>query len=137
MTVPNETTPDAVILDWMLRACPVSKSGRQLRRKTETRHVAHHYADGAQRRRPTSARPHVGADDYLSKPFSMPELVARVRRFAAHQASQTKGPLTFGDIMLDLDAHRVSRGGKYIPPGAHRVPAAPVLDGAPGYGLLA
>jgi two-component system phosphate regulon response regulator PhoB len=115
MTVANETTPDAVILDWMLPRMSGIEVCRQLRRKTETRHVPIIMLTARSEETDKVRGLNVGADDYLTKPFSMPELVARVRALLRRtKPSQSKGQLTFGDIMLDLDAHRVSRGGKYI-----------------------
>ncbi len=115
MTVANETTPDAVILDWMLPRMSGIEVCRQLRRKAETRNVPIIMLTARSEETDKVRGLNVGADDYLTKPFSMPELVARVRALLRRtKPSQSKGQLTFGDIVLDLDAHRVSRGGKYI-----------------------
>ena len=115
ITVANETTPDAVILDWMLPRMSGIEVCRQLRRKAETRHVPIIMLTARSEETDKVRGLNVGADDYLTKPFSMPELVARVRALLRRtKPSQSKGQLTFGDIVLDLDAHRVSRGGKYV-----------------------
>jgi two-component system phosphate regulon response regulator PhoB len=88
---------------------------RQLRRKSETRHVPIIMLTARTEETDKVRGLNVGADDYLTKPFSMPELVARVRALLRRaKPSQSKGQLTFGDIVLDLDAHRVTRGGKAI-----------------------
>jgi two-component system phosphate regulon response regulator PhoB len=51
----------------------------------------------------------------MTKPFSMVELLARIRALLRRsKPSQAKGQLNFADITMDLDAHRVSRGGKYV-----------------------
>ena len=115
ITVANETTPDAVILDWMLPRMSGIEVCRQLRRKAETRHVPIIMLTARSEETDKVRGLNVGADDYLTKPFSMPELVAHVRALLRRtKPSQSKGQLTFGDIVLDLDAHRVSRGGKYV-----------------------
>jgi two-component system phosphate regulon response regulator PhoB len=115
VTVADETPPDAVILDWMLPRMSGIEVCRQLRRKPETRNVPIIMLTARSEETDKVRGLNVGADDYMTKPFSMPELVARVRALLRRaKPSQTKGQLSFGDIVLDLDAHRVSRGGRYV-----------------------
>ncbi len=115
VTVANETPPDAVILDWMLPRMSGIEVCRQLRRKSETRTVPIIMLTARSEETDKVRGLNVGADDYITKPFSMPELIARVRALLRRaKPSHAKGQLAFGDIQLDLDAHKVSRGGKYI-----------------------
>ncbi len=115
MTVADETRPDAVILDWMLPRMSGIEVCRQLRRKAETRSVPIIILTARSEETDKVRGLNVGADDYMTKPFSMPELVARVRALLRRaKPSQQKGQLTFADIILDMDSHRVSRGGQYI-----------------------
>jgi two-component system OmpR family response regulator len=58
----------------------------------------------------------VGGDDYVTKPFSLEELVARIRSVMRRTgaAEPESGKLVFEDLELDEDAHEVTRGGNYI-----------------------
>ena len=115
LSVADETPPDAVILDWMLPRMSGIEVCRQLRRKTETRSVPIIMLTARTDETDKVRGLNVGADDYKTKPFSMPELIARVRALLRRaKPSQAKGQISFGDIQLDLDAHKVSRGGKYV-----------------------
>jgi two-component system phosphate regulon response regulator PhoB len=115
MTVAEETAPDAIILDWMLPRMSGIEVCRQLRRKTNTRSVPIIMLTARGEETDKIRGLNVGADDYMTKPFSMPELLARVRALLRRALpAQTKGQLTFSDVIMDLDAHRVNRAGQYI-----------------------
>jgi DNA-binding response OmpR family regulator len=55
-----------------------------------------------------------GADDYLVKPFAVQELIARLRALTRRRGDQTRSLLSYADIVLDLDAHSATRGGRPI-----------------------
>ena len=57
----------------------------------------------------------IGADDYMTKPFSVPELVARIKAVLRRiQPVKVKGELVFEDIRMDLATCRVSRGSRFV-----------------------
>lgn len=115
MTVADEVEPDVIILDWMLPRMSGIEVCRQLRRKSSTRNVPILMLTARGEEVDKVRGLNVGADDYMTKPFSLPELLARMRALLRRSLpAQTKGQLTYGDIVMDLDAHRVNRGGEYI-----------------------
>ena len=107
--------PDLVILDWMIEGTSGIEVCRRLRRNKATAHVPIIMltARGSEDDRIRGLE--TGADDYLGKPFSPRELVARanaiMRRIRPALAGET---LTVGDLVLDATAHRVTRGGRPI-----------------------
>ena len=111
----SEEVPDLVVLDWMIEGTSGIEVCRRLRRSKATAHVPIIMltARGSEDDRIRGLE--TGADDYLGKPFSPRELVARanaiMRRIRPALAGET---LTVGDIVLDATAHRVTRGGRPI-----------------------
>ncbi len=115
ITVADEVTPDVIILDWMLPHMSGIEVCRQLRRKSATRDVPILMLTARAEEVDKVRGLNVGADDYMTKPFSVPELLARMKALLRRaMPAQSKGQLSYGDIVMDLDAHRVNRAGKYI-----------------------
>jgi len=115
LSVIAENPPDLVILDWMLPLVSGLEVCRQIRRKTETRElpVIMLTARGEEADRVRGLEG--GADDYISKPFSPSELVARVR--AVLRRSRPAGGddlLTYAGVVMDLSSHRVLRNGRAV-----------------------
>jgi two-component system phosphate regulon response regulator PhoB len=108
-----EEIPDLVILDWMIEGTSGIEVCRRLRRSASTARVPIIMltARGAEDDRVRGLE--TGADDYLTKPFSPRELLARVaavlRRVRPALAGET---LLVGDLLLDPVAHRVERAGE-------------------------
>lgn len=115
LTVVEETSPDLILLDWMLPMMSGIEVCRQLRRKPGTKEVPIVMITARGEEQDKIRGLNTGADDYITKPFSMPELMARIRALLRRtQPTPAKGTLDYQDIMMDLSAHRVTRGGRYV-----------------------
>ena len=110
-----ERRPDAVLLDWMLPLVSGIEVCRQIRRAPATRSmpVIMLTARGEEGDRVRGLNS--GADDYVVKPFSLAELVARLRAVIRRaQPNADERMLRYADVTMDLVAHRVSRAGKPV-----------------------
>jgi two-component system, OmpR family, phosphate regulon response regulator PhoB len=110
-----ELKPDVVLLDWMLPLVSGIEVCRQLRRAPATRGlpVIMLTARGEEADRVRGLDS--GADDYVVKPFSPTELVARLRAVMRRaQPATTAETLRFADVSMDLGAHRVTRNGRAV-----------------------
>jgi two-component system phosphate regulon response regulator PhoB len=111
----REHVPDLLVLDWMLPGLSGIELCRRLRmrRETERLPVIMLTARGEEGDRVRGLA--TGADDYVVKPFSVPELLARIRALLRRaKPSETAELLAFGDIELDRSQHRVRRAGKAL-----------------------
>jgi two-component system phosphate regulon response regulator PhoB len=111
----RESVPDLVILDWMLPGLSGIELCRRLRARPETKAlpIIMLTARGEESERIRGLT--TGADDYIVKPFSVPELIARVRALLRRAAPERVADvLTYGDIELDREKKRVSRAGREI-----------------------
>ena len=115
LMIADETRPDAVLLDWMLPRISGIEVCRQLRRKSDTRNVPIIMLTARTEEADKIRGLNIGADDYITKPFSMPELMARLSALLRRaKPREAKGALSFADIVMDLATHRVSRATKQI-----------------------
>ena len=111
----EENPPDVVILDWMLPKISGIEICRRIRSKPETRNIPIIMLTARSEEADRIRGLETGADDYLTKPFSTNELIARVRavlrRIRPGLADDT---VICGDIKVDRVSHRVTRGEKEI-----------------------
>jgi two-component system, OmpR family, phosphate regulon response regulator PhoB len=111
----QEETPDAVLLDWMLPRVSGLELCRQIRRSAAWREVPIIMLTARGEETDRVRGLDSGADDYVVKPFSTSELVARLRAVIRRARPAANAEiLRFGDLSLDLSAHRVSRAGQAI-----------------------
>lgn len=111
----KEELPDLLILDWMLPGLSGVELCRRLRQREESERlpIIMLTARGEESERVRGLS--VGADDYVVKPFSTPELVARVRAMLRRaKPEKIATHLSAGDIDLDRETHRVRRAGREI-----------------------
>lgn len=115
LVVMEEERPDLIILDWMLPGLSGIEICRQIRAGTTTRAlpIIMLTARGEETDRLRGLS--TGADDYIVKPFSVAELMARVKALLRRAAPEkTADILERSGIVLDRQAHRVSRGPREI-----------------------
>ena len=106
----EERKPDLVLLDWMLPYVSGIEICRRIRRNPDTRDLPIIILTARGEEDDRIRGLEAGADDYVVKPFSPSELVARVRAVLRRtRPAFDKDNLTYGDITMDLTTHRVSR----------------------------
>lgn len=112
MMLASEQAPDLVVLDWMIEGTSGIEVCRRLRKNKSTENVPIIMLTARGEEDDRIRGLETGADDYVTKPFSPRELIARVgaimRRIRPALAGET---LVVGDITLDSTAHRVERRG--------------------------
>jgi two-component system phosphate regulon response regulator PhoB len=111
----RETLPDLIILDWMLPGMSGIEFARKLKSDefTKTIPIIILTARGEEIDKVRGLE--VGADDYVTKPFSPRELNARIKAVLRRSAPQmTDDPIEFGGLRLDPSAHRVSGNGSTL-----------------------
>src|SRR5436309_10577383 len=105
--------PDLIVLDWMLPDVDGIEVGRRLRAQGSEAAVLLLTAKDATENKVEALR--AGGDDYVTKPFSLAELVARVQAILRRTASDLPGDtLRFADLVLDEERHEVFRGEEQI-----------------------
>ena len=110
-----EARPDVVLLDWMLPAMSGIEVCRQIRRKPGTRDLPVIMVTARTEDADAVRALNTGADDYITKPFTIETLLARIRAVLRRAgAPPAKGRLEFHDIAMDLAAHRVTRNGRAV-----------------------
>jgi two-component system, OmpR family, phosphate regulon response regulator PhoB len=111
----RESPPDLVVLDWMLPGISGIELCRRLRSRSDTERlpIIILTARGEESERVRGLA--TGADDYIVKPFSVPELLARVKALLRRtNPARVASLLRIGDVELDRDRRRVSRGGREV-----------------------
>jgi two-component system phosphate regulon response regulator PhoB len=114
----KDSPPDVILLDWMIEGISGIEVCRRLRRTPGTAAVPIIMITGRDDEVDRICGLDTGADDYVTKPFSPRELIARIG--AVMRRSRPVLPneeLRFADLEMDLARHRVRRGGQNVPLG--------------------
>jgi two-component system phosphate regulon response regulator PhoB len=111
----KESPPDIVLLDWMIEGISGIEVCRRLRRSSGTSNVPIIMLTGRGEEQDRVRGLETGADDYVTKPFSPRELVARVGAVLRRVRPALAGEqLRFSDLEMDIVSHKVKRAGKTV-----------------------
>lgn len=111
----SERAPDLIILDWMLPKLSGVEVCRRLRRRKETSKTPVIMLTARSDETDRITGLDFGADDYMIKPFSMPELFARTRALMRRaKPSLLEDIIRVGDVEVDSQAFRVKRDGETV-----------------------
>ncbi len=111
----EESPPDLVILDWLLPKVSGIEVCRRIRARSETRNLPIIMVTARAEEDDRIRGLDTGADDYLTKPFSTNELIARVRAVLRRiRPGLAEDTVSVGDIVVDRVSHRVMRGEQEI-----------------------
>ena len=109
----EETAPDVIVLDWMMPNLSGIEICRRIKIKPETRSIPVIMLSARAEEVDKVRGLETGADDYVVKPYSVIELMARVRSQLRRTRPASVGQrLQFSDIILDAETHRVTRKDK-------------------------
>src|SRR5215468_9057113 len=110
-----EGSPDLIVLDWMLPGISGLELCRRLRTGKDSRTIPIILLTARSEEGDRIRGLSTGADDYVVKPFSLPELMARVKAILRRTAPDRMAEvLKIGDIELDRAAHKVTRGLRQV-----------------------
>jgi two-component system phosphate regulon response regulator PhoB len=112
-----DAQPDLVVMDWMLPDVSGLELTRQLKRDTGTREIPIIMLTARAEEDDRVAGLDGGADDYVVKPFSPRELLARIRAALRRSTAAEGEVVSAGDLKLDAASHRVTGGGIEVPLG--------------------
>lgn len=111
----RENSPDAIVLDWMLPGKSGIEVCRQLRGESETRQIPILMLTARGEEEDRVRGIETGADDYVVKPYSPREVVARIKALLRRASpSMSSELMEYADITIDLAQHKVSRAGRAI-----------------------
>ncbi|AKU09999.1 phosphate regulon transcriptional regulatory protein [Azoarcus sp. CIB] len=111
----RDALPDLVLLDWMLPGMSGIELARRLRADERTRTIPIIMLTARGEEQDKVAGLEMGADDYITKPFSPRELVARIKAVLRRRAPQaTEDPVELGGLCLDPATHRVAAGERPV-----------------------
>jgi two-component system phosphate regulon response regulator PhoB len=111
----RESVPDLMILDWMLPGLSGIELCRRLRSREDTKRLPIIMLTARGEEQDRIRGLNVGADDYVAKPFSVPELMARIQALLRRARPEAiSALLKAGDIELDRATRRVRRGGREV-----------------------
>lgn len=111
----EEDLPDLVVLDWMLPGLSGIEICHKLRQQKETKHIPIIMLTARGEEEDRLRGLGVGADDYVVKPYSPKELVARVRAVLRRaKGMDGEGRLEYAGVVMDLNTHKVTRDGQVI-----------------------
>src|SRR5690349_19162204 len=103
---------DALVLDIML---PKMNGWEVLRRLREKKKTPVLMLTARDQSRDRVRGLDTGADDYVVKPFDLPELFARLRALIRRSVGQTRNVIEIGDVIIDVASRHVARGGEAVP----------------------
>jgi len=110
LLIVEESPPDIIVLDWMMPNVSGIEVCRQLKTRTQTRAIPIIMLSARSEEVDLVRGLETGADDYVIKPYSVVELLARVRSQLRRTRPATMGErLEYLDIVLDAETHRVTR----------------------------
>lgn len=111
----DEAEPDLILLDWMLPKLSGIEVCRNLKRQTQTKQIPIIMLTARGEEADRVRGLDTGADDYVTKPYSVNELIARVRAMLRRTRPGSVGEvMSYGDIKLDAGEHKVTRSGTFV-----------------------
>jgi two-component system phosphate regulon response regulator PhoB len=111
----DDITPDLILLDWMLPGISGVEWARRLKKEPIYRDIPIILLTARGEEEDKVRGLEIGADDYITKPFSPKELVARIRAVLRRSGKiQGQAQITLGDLILDTEQHRLTIGEKQL-----------------------
>ncbi len=115
LVVADEQRPDVILLDWMLPRLSGIEVCRQLKARAGTREIPVIMVSARSEEDDRVRGLETGADDYITKPYSVNELMARIRaNLRRVRPTATGAVLEVGDLRLEAEAHKVFRSGNEL-----------------------